>query len=111
MEHTSMQRLLAATKNTQLGAIIRCAYGLERDSLPRFCGKACMTSDDFIMCNFIDSNGIGHLGAFVGSRQDFNRNVAGVALHCKLDPAERAMFFNVMNDWCGVASRARGMVS
>lgn len=97
-----MQRLLAATQNTQLGAIIRAAYGLERDTTPRFCGKGIMTSDGYIMCNFIDSNNSFHPGAFVGSKADFDRNVLGVALHCKLAPAERAMFHNTMNDWAGV---------
>jgi hypothetical protein len=102
MDSKSMKRILDASAGTQLGAIIRCAYDLERDAIPRFCGKAVMTSDDYIMCNFIDRNGIGHMGAFVGSRTDFDRNVLGIALHCKLGPAERAMFVNTMNDWAGV---------
>lgn len=110
MDSKVIDRLLAASKYSQLGAIIACAYGRDRDALPRFTGKAIMTSDDFIMCNFIDRNGIGHMGAFVGSRQDFNRNVAGIAAHCNLSASERAQFFETMNDWCGVAaSSARPM--
>src|SRR4051812_31624492 len=91
MDKKAMQKLLGATVGTQLGAIIRCAFGIERSAWPRFEGKGVMTSDGFIMCNFVDSNGGGHLGAFVGSRQDFDRNVLGVAGHCELNPAERAV--------------------
>lgn len=106
MEQKSMQKILAATQGSQLGAIVRCAYGLERDAIPRFCGKGCMTSDGFIMANFVDRHGIGHMGAFVGSHEDFDRNVKGLALHCGLSPAERAMFFNTMEDWCGNSTRS-----
>lgn len=107
MKQEAKDKLLACTRGTQLGAIIACALGVERDAVPRFCGKAMLTSDGFIMCNFVDRDGFGHLGAFVGSLDDFDRNVVGVAAHCKLNADDRAMFFQVMDDWCGAAKSRR----
>ncbi len=107
MNKAAQDKLLAATRGTQLGAIIRCAFDLERDAEPRFEGKATVTSDGFVMCNFIDRNGDGHWGAFVGSHSDYAANVHGVADHCKMDVEDRAAFFRAMDDWCPLSRAER----
>ncbi len=100
MNKAAQNKLLAATRGSQLGAIIRCALGVERDAEPRFEGKATVTSDGFIMCNFIDRNGDGHWGAFVGSHSDYAANVHGVADHCRMNTKDRVYFFAKMSEWC-----------
>jgi len=111
MNKKAQSKLLAVTRGSKLGAIIRCAlnipFGIDNPMTPRFHGKAIMTSDDFIMCDFVDRDGEPHFGAFVGSRQDFNRNIAALAVHCDLAASDRAVFFEIMNDWCGVARSSR----
>lgn len=98
-ESSWRDRLLAATRGTQLGAIARCALGRNDDSVPRFEGRASVTSDGFVMCDFVDRDGNGHWGAFVGSDDDLERNVIGVADHLQLSDAERAEWFAAMKKW------------
>lgn len=93
-------KILAATNGRQLGAMIRCAYNIERDACPRYTGHPSVTSDGFIMCDFVGRDGDGHWGAFVGAHSDYIRNVHGVADHCKLTARQRASFLAVMNRWC-----------
>ena len=78
MTSTWKDRALAATRGTQLGAIIACSLSLPRSS-PMFNGKASITSDGFVMCDFTDTAGVTHMGAFVGAVSDLNRNVEGLA--------------------------------
>jgi hypothetical protein len=88
----------AATRGTQLGAIIAAALGREIEA-PCFHGKASVTSDGFVMCDFTDKSGNGHMGAFVGSMSDLIRNAGGLADHLKLDAAERAEFYEAIKNW------------
>lgn len=91
--------LLAASKTSRTGAMIRCAFGLERSKLPRFEGPAIITSDAFVFCNFRPSSGKLCEGAFAGTMADVIRNVRGIADHCELDPQERAAFYAKMREW------------
>ena len=64
-------KILSATRGTKLGAILRCAMGMnELGVAPRFVGKASVTSDSFIMCDLIDSDGNGHHLRFANDRDD-----------------------------------------
>ena len=61
-------RALEASEPTRAGCILRCAAGqdpLDGDTR-QFHGKACITSDGFLLCDFTDSHGNFHMGAFVG---------------------------------------------
>lgn len=91
----------AATRGTQLGAIIACTLNREIDA-PSFNGKASVTSDGFVMCNFTDKNGGNHMGAFVGSLADLAHNCSGLADHLKLSDDEREAFYDTMKNWIGV---------
>jgi hypothetical protein len=66
-----------------------CALGRKIEG-PSFDGKALVTSDGFVMCNFTDSYGQYHMGAFVGDISDLDRNVAGLSAHVKLNETDRA---------------------
>lgn len=100
---TWKDKALAATRGSQFGAIIRCALGRDAGQTtgPRFVGKANITSDRFIMCNFIDSNGQFRHGAFVGAFDDLTRNYRGLSDHLKLNDKDRAAFRRVLASWAG----------
>jgi hypothetical protein len=41
--------------------------GSGRNAVPRFEGKAAISSDGFVMCDMVDQHGDYHTGAFVGA--------------------------------------------
>jgi hypothetical protein len=54
-------KVLEGTQGTQSGSILRNVFDANRDTdYLRFEGKASITLDGFVMCNFIDKNGNGH---------------------------------------------------
>ena len=81
-------KALDATKGSLLGAVLRCAMKVERDALPRFEGQATLTSDGFLMCDFVDAEDMVHFGAFVGANKDYQDNLRKLAAHCKLTGEE-----------------------
>lgn len=91
---------IAATRNTQLGSILACAMGREIPP-PCFVGKATITSDGYIMCNFIGADGRSHMGAFVGSAADLARNARGLADHLKLEDTQRKELYDTVVSWIG----------
>lgn len=91
-------KALAATRGSQLGAIIACAIGREQP-VPCFHGKARITSDGFVMCDFTRFNGEHKMGAFVGSLNDLIRNAVGLANHLNLDAEERVEFAERLSGW------------
>ena len=97
---TWKQRALAATRGSQFGAIVACALG-EKIGAPYFVGRPSVTSDGYLMCNFVDNNGDGHMGAFVGSLTDVVRNTCGLADHLGLKGAERAEYVAAISRWVG----------
>lgn len=116
---TWREKALLATKGTQFGAIIHEAFrqadllkpgaSPESDqdrSGPRFIGKCYITSDGFVMCDFIDRDGRCHLGAFVGTWRDVERNMEGLAEHLKFTRAQAVQFANVVQNW--IATDYRG---
>lgn len=99
---TLNDKLLAATNGTQLGAILRCAMDRNEDQCPRYTGKASVTSDGYLMANFVDTRGEPHWGAFVGGISDLHRNVQGLADHLDLSEDDRhATAQLLLKDWIG----------
>jgi hypothetical protein len=94
------QKALAATRGSQFGAIVACALG-EKTRAPYFSGRPSITSDGYVMCNFVDRNGEGHMGAFVGSFSDVQRNTKGLADHLKLNVEDRAEYTGALTKWLG----------
>jgi hypothetical protein len=90
---------LAATRGTQLGAILRCALGVEREAMPRFTSKAIITSDGFLQANFVGQDGRAHHSAFIGAASDLGANAKGLAKHLKLDEHDRAELYDVFEKW------------
>jgi len=94
-------KVLAATRNTQLGAIIRCAMDIERDAVPRLVGKAHVTSDGYVMCDYYGANvGYKH-GAFVGALSDLDLNIVGLSKHLGMTPTEYNALTALVTGWIG----------
>lgn len=91
--------ILATTRGTQTGAILACIFGEDRDAEPRFEGKAIVTSDGFLMANFVDSNGTYHHGAFVGSVSDLDENLVRLQRHMGLTNAQYGELTADVDSW------------
>lgn len=94
-------KILSATRESKLGAILRCALGVEREATPRFVGKANVTSDGFVMCDFVDHNGDGHHGAFIGALSDLDLNLIGLSKHLGMTPTEYNQLTALTTSWIG----------
>lgn len=102
--------LLDATDGTRTGAIARCALGRNTEHLcPRYTGKASITSDRYVMCDFVDRDGRFHHGAFVGGVEELTANIVGVADHLRLSPPRRAEWFRVCRAWIAQDYSGRGL--
>jgi hypothetical protein len=95
---TWKDRTVAAASGTQTGAIVAAALGITIDA-PCFGKSACVTSDGFLMADFVDRNHALRMGAFVGSVSDLIANVKRLADHMKLEPAERSDLFAAVRGW------------
>ena len=91
-------RAVTAAEGTQTGRIVACALGQEV-AAPRFCGKATITSDGFVMCDFIDQHEQFRHGAFVGGVSDLEQNVLRLADHLRLDEAARQELCRKVQEW------------
>lgn len=101
-------KALHAARGTRTGAILRCALDRnEEGHFPQFTGKASVTSDGFLMCDFIDREGRQHLGAFVGSVDDFWDNVRGLNIALALDAEDSIELVEAFRSWIGKDWRAR----
>jgi hypothetical protein len=90
---------LLATNGSHLGAILRCALGVERNVIPRFNGRASLTSDGYLLCDFTDRNGFDRMGAFVGSLQQLRDNISGLAEHLRLTDSEAQALRAIFAQW------------
>lgn len=93
--------LVLETRGTQFGAILAAALGFKIDG-PHFVGKAIVTSDGFVQCNFVDRNGVARHSAFVGSVEDLVRNTKGFADYRKLDETDRNALYSAIHGWVAI---------
>ena len=103
---TWQEKALIATRGTRFGAILACAAGRE-ESGPAFRGKACITSDGFVTCDFIDGRGSYHHGAFVGAASDLDSNVSGLVRHLKLKESDAKALRRLVDSWIATDYRSR----
>lgn len=99
-------KILAATGHTQTGSIIACAVGQERPA-PYFTGKGIITSDGFLMCDFVDRVNQHHMGAFIGHVSSLEENLERVVVHCTLNKEERAELGAAIDAWISQDYRGR----
>jgi|GEM_PF-318315 len=92
------KRAVSAAEGTRTGAIIACVLGHEIEP-PCFHGKAAVTADGFIMCDFTSGDGLRHGGAMVGNLDDLEENVVQLARHLNLTATERGEFAAALGEW------------
>ncbi len=78
-------RLYFAPTGAQTHAIIAAVLGEEPRTDQLYVGKACITSDGFVMCDYIDAEGLLRAGAFVGSFESLQTNVVGLIKHLQAE--------------------------
>ena len=74
---------------------------------PRFSGKASVTSDGYVMCDFTDNRGEFHPGAFVGSMTDLTDNVNRLKTHLHLGNTDQQKLDALVASWIGSDWRAK----
>jgi hypothetical protein len=90
---------------TLLGTILLCVLDRNGDGCPRFVGKASVTSDGFILCDYVSRGGVFNPGAFAGAMADLDRNIAGLADHLKLSADDRIALRQAVRDWIALDYR------
>ena len=98
-------KALAATNGSRFGAIVAAALD-ETIPAPCYTSKATVTSDGFVMADFTDKDGNGHMGAFVGSVDDVFANAQGLAKHLKLTTADSRALVDTINGWIATDYRS-----
>lgn len=91
---------------TQTHAIIACALDRDPMTTARFVGKATITSDGFIQCDFVDHDGQGRRGAFVGSWGELEANLIDLIHHLELGEPELAHLRALVKSWVGTDYRS-----
>lgn len=91
-------KILAAAGGTQTGALLACVLGVER-AAPYFTGKGTITSDGFLMCNFVDRDNQHHHGAFVGSFSDLTANLIRLRDFMQMSKADYNELTLAVSSW------------
>lgn len=71
----------------QFISIVAAAYDKAGETIPRFVGRANVTSDGYLMCDFVTRDGGHKHGAFFGAVSDLWENERRFVEHFKLAPA------------------------
>lgn len=85
-------------RRSLLGCIVLAALQKQPKAPPYFTGKANITSDGFVMCDFTDDRGF-HAQALVCRDEDMVRNLLGLVDHCQLSNEEKIDFLARVNHW------------
>lgn len=102
IERASWQyKVIAATHGNQsrLGCIMLAVMGRNAKHPPQFGANANITSDGFVMADFVGKDGRYHHGALVGDVRDLIGNMRGLADHLKLDDKDREAMFKAVRGW------------
>jgi hypothetical protein len=100
-------RALTASRGTRTGAILRAALDVDPHELPLFGSSATVTSDGYILADYVEANGTVHHDAFVGSVDDLEINAIRLADHLGLTGDDRAALLAVFHGWIGADYRSR----
>ncbi len=109
-KHASWEdRCIQATggNRSQLGAIVLAVLGRTVSIPPAFNKEgAIITSDGFVLANFVNKDWQLFHSAFVCSIDDLTANISGLADHLKLSDEERVALFRKVREWCKTDYRA-----
>jgi|CXWL01.1.fsa_nt_gi hypothetical protein len=106
--NTWQYKAVEATRGNQsrLGCILLAVLGRPAKHPPQFGSSATITSDGFVMADFVGRDGRGHMGARVCGADELRDNFRGLADHLKLDDANREAMFKAVRQWIAVDYRA-----
>lgn len=94
-------RVHAVTQGTKFGAILASMFDKGRDATPRFLRPGTITSDGYLLCDFVTQHGEHKMGAFVGSASDLDRNIEGVIAHLNLTQPYAGILRAKAKAWIG----------
>lgn len=106
-------KLIEATQGnrTMLGCIVLVAIGKEPENPPYFRGKAYITNQGEVLCDFVEKDGTYRVKARVSDDEDLVRNLVGLTVHCDLNDQERVEFLARVNNWIGTDERQKSRIS
>lgn len=99
------EKLLRTARGMQTGAIVAAILGRDIQQ-PKYVGKAVVTSDGFVMCNFITKNGESKHGALVSDVDGVCDNLRALVHVCKLTSEQATEFYNIAKAWIAIDYRA-----
>lgn len=101
-------KLIEKTRGNQTheGRIVLAAIGKEPSNPPYFRGRANITSDGMVLCDFVSADGVYHHDDVVGTDSDLVRNMVALASFSGLNDDEKIEFLALVNDWIAVDNRS-----
>ena len=84
---------------SKTGAIVLAILAQTPPEPPAFGHGAVITSDGFVMCDFLDRDNVLHTGAFVSSVDELTSNFRRLRDHLKLTDAEGDAMFTYLRGW------------
>ena len=109
---TWQYKTVAATQGpkSKLGTILLAI--LNRSVRRPAFGPSCViTSDGYVLSNFVDRHGSMHVGAFVCHISELVSNFKGLADHCELEQNDRQELFEEVRKWVAIDYRPRVPIS
>lgn len=91
---------------TRTGCLLINMLGSEPTSGPKFKGLLSITSDGYVLCDFVKRDGTYTSGAFVGLVSNLVANFRGLADHLKLTDVQRKELFDTVIKNIGIDYRA-----
>ena len=93
---------------SQMGALVIAILGKRPKYGPWFGKSATITTDGYLICDFMDRHQAFHMGAFVGSVRDLIVNLRGLADHLQLNDEDRKAMFLAARQWIATDCRPEG---
>lgn len=105
-------KLIEATRGNQslMGCLVLAAIGKEPSNPPFFRGKARITNQNEVLCDFVGKDRIYHSMARISDDEDLVQNLVRLTVHCDLTDDERVEFLARVNAWIEHDDREMGRI-
>jgi hypothetical protein len=98
-------KAMRATEGTRFGIMLLSALGLEPEHPPS-CGRPCVTSDGFLIGNYVSEDGESHMGALLGAVADLETNIVAFPRAVGMTLADRKEFYATWRKWIATDYRS-----
>lgn len=111
MDKDLQDRLIKGSReDSMMRAVVLAVLGRNPTFLRNnFVGKAAITSDGFVMCDFIGSHGEYHYGALVCEVSELKHNIKGIAKFLRLNSGEMDVWYGACSAWIGNDYSGKGL--